>query len=64
VAAAIGVPLLPKNPATCEPINLKPSPGLNIQANIKETIAGTRKRYSLCRWLRWEDDQEVIGREQ
>ena len=40
VAAGIGIPLPPKNPAAREPIDLNPSPALSIQANMKETIAG------------------------
>ncbi|WGJ15278.1 catalase [Methylocapsa sp. D3K7] len=40
VAAGIGIPLPPKNPAAREPIDINPSPALSIQANMKETIAG------------------------
>ena len=40
MAAGIGIPLPPKNPAAREPIDINPSPALSIQANMKDTIEG------------------------
>jgi catalase len=40
VAAGIGIPLPKKNPAAREPIEMKPSPALSIQGNMKHTVEG------------------------
>ena len=40
VADGIGIPLPKKNVAAREPIEMKPSPALSIQANMKQTIEG------------------------
>ncbi|HTJ64338.1 MAG TPA: catalase [Alphaproteobacteria bacterium] len=40
VADGLGIPLPPKNKAAREPIDLKPSPALSIQKNMKETLEG------------------------
>jgi len=40
VADGIGIPLPPKNKAVREPIDMKPSPALSIQKNMKPTIEG------------------------
>ncbi|MDB5393629.1 MAG: catalase [Rhodospirillales bacterium] len=40
VADGIGIPLPSKNEAARQPIDMKPSPALSIQGNMKETIAG------------------------
>jgi len=40
VADGISIPLPPKNKAAREPIDMKPSPALSIQKNMKPTIEG------------------------
>jgi catalase len=40
VANGLGIPLPPKNKAAREPIDMKPSPALSIQGNMKHTIEG------------------------
>jgi catalase len=40
VAAGIGIPLPPKTKAAREPMDMKPSPALSIQRNMRETIEG------------------------
>jgi catalase len=40
VAAGLGIPLPAKNKAAREPIDMKPSPALSIQKNMKPTIEG------------------------
>jgi catalase len=40
VANGLGIPLPPKNKAAREPIDMKPSPALSIQGNMKHTIQG------------------------
>ena len=40
VANGLGIPLPPKNKAAREPIDMKPSPALSIQKNMKATLEG------------------------
>ena len=40
VADGLGIPLPEKNPAAREPVDMKPSPALSIQKNMKETLEG------------------------
>ena len=40
VANGLGIPLPPKNKAAREPIDMKPSPALSIQKNMKPTLEG------------------------
>jgi catalase len=47
VANGLGIELPKKNPAARKPIDMKPSPALSIQANMKQTIEGRRSAFSM-----------------